>query len=106
MTATDNTVKTGDRNHPELGNVFIPEVLSVAAGTTVHWVNDDDEAHTVKSNPGSMGCEPSSSESFDSGPPPGLQSGDTFDHTFNTPGSYSYHCEIHGCDMKGTIKVT
>jgi plastocyanin len=100
MAATDNTVKMGD---PNLGNVFIPEVKSIAAGTSVHWVNADDEAHTVTSNPGTIGCPPSSSENFDSGT---VESGQTFDYTFNTPGSFSYHCEIHGCDMKGTIKVT
>jgi plastocyanin len=96
MTSTDNTVKMENLS-------FVPEVISIAAGTSVHWVNVDDVAHNVTSNPGTLGCDPSSSESFDSGR---VEKGGTFDHTFNTPGSFSYHCEIHGCEMNGTIKVT
>jgi plastocyanin len=49
--ATNNTVKMGD---PKLGNVFIPQVLSIPVGTTVHWVNADEEPHTVTSNPGTL----------------------------------------------------
>lgn len=100
MTATDSTVKIVDRG---LGlGAFDPEVKSIAAGTSVHWVNAGKVAHNITSNPGTLGCDPSSSENFDSGQ---VDPGGTFDHTFNTPGSFSYHCEIHGCEMKGTIKV-
>jgi plastocyanin len=62
---TNNTVKMGD---PELGNVFIPQVLSIPVGTTVHWVNADEEPHTVTSNPRTLHCNPTSTENFDSGP--------------------------------------
>ena len=96
MTSADNTVKMENLT-------FVPELISITAGTSVHWVNVDDVAHNVTSNPGTLGCDPSSSENFDSGR---VEKGGTFDHTFNTQGSFSYHCEIHGCEMNGTIKVT
>ena len=103
---TDNTVKMGD---PDKGNIYIPQVISITVGTTVHWINGDDEQHTVTSNPGSLGCTPSSTENFDSGP---VEPGRTFDYTFNTPGIFNYHCEFHAqCagtpgGMIGTINVT
>jgi plastocyanin len=96
MTTTDNTVNM-------INSAFIPEVILIAAGTSIHWVNADDIPHNVTSNPGTLGCDPSSSENFDSGT---VESGGTYDHTFNTPGSFSYHCEIHGCLMSGIINVT
>jgi plastocyanin len=82
---------------------FDPEVVSIAAGMSIRWLNAGNVPHNVTSNPGTLGCDPSSSEDFDSGK---VDPGSTFDHTFNTPGSFSYHCEIHGCEMKGTITVT
>jgi plastocyanin len=27
------------------------------------------------------------------------------EHTFNNPGTYAYHCDIHGCGMAGTVTV-
>jgi plastocyanin len=104
---TNNTVKMGD---PELGNVFIPQVLSIPVGTTVHWVNADEEPHTVTSNPRTLHCNPTSTENFDSGP---VDPDGTFEYTFNTHGSFNYHCEFHAqCGngapggMIGTINVT
>lgn len=96
MTTTDNNVRMVDA-------AFDPVVISIAVGTSVHWVNADDVAHNVTSNPGTLGCDPSSTENFDSGT---INPGQTFDYTFNTRGSFSYHCEIHGCMMYGTINVT
>lgn len=90
-----NVVTIGD-------NFFRPQNLTVALGTTVHWTNTGGSLHTVTSNPGSLGCSPSSTENFASIT---LNNGDSFDHRFNTSGSFSYHCEIHGCNMSGTITV-
>ena len=44
---------------------------------------------------------------------PGLDWGGTYDHTFNTPGTYTYYCTVHGFDsgdgtafgMVGEIEV-
>jgi plastocyanin len=77
---------------------FNPTTRTVAAGTTVTWVNQDGVGHTVTydSGPGS---------SFDSGTLAGQGS---FSVTFNTVGAVQYHCKIHGspgAGMHGTIVV-
>jgi plastocyanin len=73
----------------------------INAGQTVTWTNTDGP-HTVTSNPGTIGCNPVSTEAFSS---PVLNNGQAFSHMFMTPGTYTYHCEIHGCTMTGTITV-
>jgi plastocyanin len=70
---------------------YAPEDLLVAQGTTVRWVNQDEETHTVTST----------TEAFKSG---GLNLGDEYTHTFTTPGVYSYTCALHEF-MHGTIVV-
>ena len=70
---------------------FNPSTLTVKAGTTVTWTNSDSVAHTVTSDGGA----------FDSG---NLAPDQTFSHTFNTAGTYAYHCNPHP-SMKGTIIV-
>jgi plastocyanin len=67
---------------------FVPASLTVAAGTTVVWTNNDSMAHTVTSNTGL----------FDSGllSAGGLYtSGGTFSYTFSTAGTFLYHCTPH-----------
>ena len=82
---------------------FYPPKVTISAGQTVRWTNNGGEQHTINSNPGTENCKPAASnEAFDS---PTINSGDTVERTFNTPGTFAYHCEIHGCPMKGTITV-
>ena len=71
---------------------FEPASLEVATGTTVTWTNNGQARHTATDDNGT----------FDSGR---LQSGETFSFTFNTPGTFAYHCDVHP-DMTGTIVVT
>jgi plastocyanin len=73
------------------GFVFDPPTAAVAAGSEVSWTNADPAAHTVTADDGS----------FDSGP---MDPGRTFSATFDQPGSFAYHCEIHPT-MKGTVTV-
>ena len=70
---------------------FSPTSLTVAAGTTVTWTNNDTAAHTVTADDGS----------FDSG---NLAPGATFTFTFATAGSVAYHCNYHP-NMVATIVV-
>lgn len=70
---------------------FSPTTLTVSAGTTVTWVNNDTAAHTVTADDGS----------FDSG---NLAPGDSFTHTFTSAGSISYHCNYHP-NMVATVVV-
>jgi plastocyanin len=71
---------------------FQPDSLQIAAGTTVTWTNADSTAHTVTSDTGA----------FDAGP---LAPGASFTQTFDTPGTYAYHCQIHPF-MTATIVVS
>jgi plastocyanin len=79
------------------GNAFNPVTRTVSATTTVTWINGDGVAHTVTNDPGST-------ETFNLT----LGSGGTVTHQFNTAGTYTYHCQIHGAPgtgMHGTITV-
>ena len=70
---------------------FIPQRITVKAGTTVTWINEDDVPHTVAS----------SSKIFKS---KALDTGDKFSFTFTTPGTYAYFCSVHP-HMTGTVVV-
>ncbi|MGH9185823.1 MAG: cupredoxin domain-containing protein [Acidimicrobiales bacterium] len=74
------------------GFLFTPTQLQVQNGTTVTWTNQDRFAHTVTSD----------AESFDSGD---LAEGQSFEQSFDEPGTYPYHCAIHNY-MTGTITVS
>ena len=70
---------------------FTPQRVTVKAGTTVTWINDDDIPHTVAS----------STKLFKS---KALDTDDKFSFTFTTPGAYEYFCSVHPY-MTGTIVV-
>lgn len=65
--------------------------IAVAPGTRITWVNKDKVPHTVTAN----------DKTFDSGI---LAKGSEFSHTFETPGTYAYHCIPHPA-MKATVVV-
>ena len=69
---------------------FSPQQLTVKAGTTVTWTNDDDIPHTVTS--------PAKFRSK------ALDTDQTFSFTFTTPGTYTYFCSLHP-HMTGSIVV-
>jgi plastocyanin len=71
---------------------FQPAGVEVAVGGTVTWTNTGQAPHTVTADDGS----------FDSGQ---LAPGASFSQTFNTAGTFTYHCSIHP-QMTGTITVT
>jgi len=70
---------------------FVPDPVTVAAGTQMTWTNKDGTPHTVTAD----------DNSFKSG---NLPSGQSFSQMLQTPGTYKYHCSIHA-SMKGTIVV-
>lgn len=78
-------------------SAFEPREAEVSVGTTVVWTNVGAIAHTVTADDGS----------FDSG---NMDSGDTFEYTFEEPGTYPYYCVYHGdtggVGMAGVITVT
>jgi plastocyanin len=77
---------------------FAPKDLTVKAGETVTFTNDEAVAHDVHktSGPG---------PDFASGPTGGMQEGDTFKLTLDKPGKYEYVCDVHAPGMAGTLTV-
>lgn len=76
---------------------FSPSSLTVTAGTTVKWTNNDAMTHTV-----SAGTPSAPSTMFDSG---NMGMGATYQFTFNTKGTFQYYCKIHPTIMQATITV-
>jgi plastocyanin len=70
---------------------FGPPGLTVAAGTTVTWTNDDDIPHTVRAVDGSFHSK-------------ALDTADSYSFTFAKPGVYSYFCSLHP-KMVGKVVV-
>lgn len=71
---------------------FSPAPLTVKKGTVVTWTNNDSLAHTVTGSNG--------------GPASGqLAAGKTYQFTFNTVGTFAYHCSNHPT-MTGSVIVT
>ena len=67
---------------------YIPLNLEVVPGTVVVWVNDDSVPHTIQSQNEKgeiIGL-------FNSAP---LQTGETFEYTFDKSGIYNYYCSFH-----------
>jgi plastocyanin len=77
---------------------FSPKDLTVKAGETISFTNDEPVAHDVHKTSGSGG-------DFASGPTGGMQEGDTFKLTLDKPGKYEYVCDVHAPGMAGTITV-
>ena len=71
---------------------FQPANLTIAAGDTVVFANQDNAPHTATSDTGA----------FDTGR---LTGGASAQLTFPSAGEFAYHCDIHRM-MKGTITVS
>jgi plastocyanin len=70
---------------------YDPATVTIKAGDTVTWVNQDAPQHDVVADNGEF-----KSDLFDKG--------GTFSFTFSTAGTYPYHCSIHP-GMTGTVIV-
>jgi len=79
------------------GLTFEPADVTVKAGDTVTWTNNEAVGHDVTKE-GGPGPE------FSSGDPGGMQEGDTFEQTFDQPGMIEYVCTVHS-NMIGSITV-
>jgi len=71
---------------------FQPAALFVHPGETVQWTNTGNAHHTVDSD----------SELFESEI---IEPGQTYSNTFDQPGVFPYHCDIHP-QMHGMIIVS
>lgn len=65
------------------GNKYDPVDITVAAGTTIEFINTDGKTHTVTADDGS----------FDSGD---LKAGTNFQQAFPQAGTFQYYCSFHG----------
>ncbi|HEY1856872.1 cupredoxin domain-containing protein [Acidocella sp.] len=71
---------------------FTPATLTVHAGDTVIWTNQDSIPHTATALDG---------KSFDSG---AIDPGESWKFVFTKAGQFKYRCAIHP-DMRGAIDV-
>ena len=69
---------------------FEPKTVAIKVGQTVTWTNQDSVAHTVAGDGG-----------IDSGD---LSKGKSYSKTFDTAGTFNYHCSIHP-SMTGQVIV-
>ena len=76
---------------------FQPDELTVAAGTTVTWTNDDAILHTVTSGTSVKKDDFGNYAITPDGRIDGTlaDKGQTFSFTFTTPGDYAYFCSRH-----------
>lgn len=115
-TSSKKTTSAGDTATKTSGPVvslkllqFAPSTLTVKAGTTVSWREDEQITHTVTSGK-VIGVDPTTTLRADQKPDGRFDhtlsnTGDTFTYTFTTPGTYSYFCSIHK-GMNGSVTVT
>jgi len=69
---------------------FNPATITVNKGDTVVWTNNDSVNHQIAGDGGLGG--------------PVMNKGQTYSFTFNTAGTFNYHCAIHP-SMKGIVVV-
>jgi plastocyanin len=90
-TGTIPAVGASDKPEIKIDNFsFGPATITIPAGSTVTWTNNDDVPHVVTSDDNKM---------FKSKT---LDTDDHFSFTFTKPGTYNYHCAIH---PKMTAKI-
>ena len=85
-----------------IDNNFLPQALTVAAGTEVKFANNGRNDHNVVPE-GDLELTTWGVQVEDFLP------GDTYSYVFTTPGTYVYYCTIHGTStagMFGSIEVT
>ena len=74
------------------GFAFGPDVVTISAGASITWTNLDGTAHTVTQNGDAL---------LDS---PDLDTDDTYEVTFDEPGTYAYFCKFHPA-MRASVTV-
>lgn len=79
---------------------FSEKEITVPAGTTVTWINNDGTQHSVTS--GTPDDNPDGDGTFDSD---FFEEGETFSMVFDKPGEYHYFCRRHS-HMQAVVIVT
>ena len=92
---TNNTPSQQQISSPTTETVLIkeykfrPMYLNITKGSTIIWMNQDYEAHTITYDDQSFFKR--------------IEARENFSKTFETPGNYAYHCSIHG--ERGEITI-
>ena len=95
--------------HMTSQNKFVPASVTIKAGQSVKWVNDDAATHTVTTDASQVANEdnvqiPSGAKPFNSN---SVGKGKSFEQKFDVPGTYQYACAPHeGNKMVGKVVVT
>ena len=74
--------------------IYEPGTITVPQGTTVEWVNKDEDEHTVTS-------VKDTSQVLNS---PTIKQNETFEYTFTEKGTFPYFCQVHDY-MTGAVVV-
>lgn len=86
----------GEIVNASLRMYFEPETVTVPAGTTIVWVNEDHDDHIIQFADGSS----PRLRSHANNKPDAQHS-----QTFSQPGTFPYQCAIHRESMRGTVIV-
>jgi amicyanin len=98
QTSTAISIVSG-ASAPNNPKFYDPPSANVAVGTTVTWTNNDATLHTVYS--GTNGT-PDAGKAFQS---TYMTKGQTFEHKFDTAGTFDYFCTLHPF-MMGKVVVS
>ncbi len=84
---------------------YIPADITINVGDTIVWVNDDSPLlHTVTSGDLKQDANLVGTDYPDGFDSQIMAAGATFEHTFDTAGTYPYFCTLHPW-MKGIVQV-
>lgn len=90
-TPAANTVSIVAGSATKTTTAYSPNPVTLAAGGTVTWVNNDTTTHTSTADGGAWASG-------------SIAPGGQFSRTFGTAGTFTYHCSIHP-NMIGTVQV-
>jgi len=95
-TVTSISMPEGAQIQQEGQLYYDPTDVTISAGSSVVWTNDDTAVHTVTS-----GSIQEQTGLFDSGL---VSTGNTFEYLFDTAGTFDYFCIVHPW-MEGSVIV-
>lgn len=85
---------TGASHSVQIVNfAYAPQAITVTAGDSITWTNQDEAPHTVTTSSGPQAINS-----------PNLSKGQSFTYTFTVPGTYNYYCAVHP-DMRAQVVV-
>ena len=78
---------------------FRPSTITIHAGDTITWINDDDTTHNIAFEDTTLGAPTKEA-------PYKIRVGKEFSWTFIKAGEFSYYCKLHhDQDMLGKVIV-